>query len=844
MTGGCSTDAAAVRARLGVPVDAEQVVVVTESTHWDPNWLVTSTEYFRLCVRRTLDQALDALVEEPRRVFSLECAFFPDLYWESRPQRRTTFRDLVNAGRLRFTGSGVTTPDTLLPEDELLLRDLLLGQEWLRLRGMTQEPRTLYLPDSFGHTPGLPSLLAAAGVTGAAVCRIDGMRFPGADLESAANFPRPGSSAEQLIEAGSADFVWRGPDGTEVLTHWMAHSYGHGDMIGSGGFSRALGLPVSWPDRRAGHVDARIERYVAELDPLALTPYRLLAIGLDFVRPVPRLLELLDGWNERRYPRTGVWLVNAGLDDYLDLVAPHRGVLPTLDFDPNPYWMGFYATRPDIKSAARTLGHRLLAADDARARDAHCSRAPGVAASPPTAADTQHATAWWRAATSNHHDYVTGTAPDRVAYGEQRRWLDEALASTPMVGAVRQPDGAGAAKAGSGLDESHGNSESGNASTWTRHGSQLIVETPKLRAVFDEARGGALVSLRAIDGVEQLAGPSLELCCYAESGGLWRMGQEINGGSWKRRDRSSVRRGALRVEQLADGAIEVHNAVELDGVRAEVVVTFGAAASELVVRTKLAPKLRRTITLALRQRSRIDGLLMHQPGGVVTRGLQRFYDPTFWPLHSFAVTLPPSNDGQGAVDASAAAVAVAVPTALHAAEDGTVEVVVARTAVKEIAFGVVPVMAPAWGRKWGTQTAAVAIGWDNGRDDAARVIVGRRLRTMVDASIGLISGPWMVETDDPLVEVISVKPADRGEGTIVRLRNWDLSRSTRPVLLSLTDSDLALLDGAWLADSRERDIRQLDTRDGHALVELDTTYATVRLDLVPLDSPSVAHVTT
>ena len=66
--------------------------------------------------------------------------------------------------RLHFTGSGVTTPDTLLPEDELILRDLLVGQEWLRSRGMHQEPRLLYLPDSFGHSPGLPALLHAAGI--------------------------------------------------------------------------------------------------------------------------------------------------------------------------------------------------------------------------------------------------------------------------------------------------------------------------------------------------------------------------------------------------------------------------------------------------------------------------------------------------------------------------------------------------------------------------------------------------------------------------------------------------------------------------------------------------------
>ena len=69
----------------------------------------------------------------------------------------------MNEGRLRLTSSGVTTADTLLPSAEAILRDLLLGQEWLRANGMTQEPRLAYFTDSFGCSPALPSILQAAG---------------------------------------------------------------------------------------------------------------------------------------------------------------------------------------------------------------------------------------------------------------------------------------------------------------------------------------------------------------------------------------------------------------------------------------------------------------------------------------------------------------------------------------------------------------------------------------------------------------------------------------------------------------------------------------------------------
>ncbi|HSJ55529.1 MAG TPA: hypothetical protein VLC95_00005, partial [Anaerolineae bacterium] len=204
----------AMRRRLGIPDEAAQVLIFGESSHWDPNWLRTSDEYYRRYVEPNLDAALDELAREPRRIYALECVFFLRLYWDRRPDRREEVRTLVNEGRLRLTSSGVTTADTLLPRPEAILRDLLLGQEWLRRNGMTQEPRLAYFADSFGCSPALPSLLHAAGFEWTAISRIDGMYFTGADYQPPRRFPRPGSSAELLLRREKTlDFVWRAPDG-------------------------------------------------------------------------------------------------------------------------------------------------------------------------------------------------------------------------------------------------------------------------------------------------------------------------------------------------------------------------------------------------------------------------------------------------------------------------------------------------------------------------------------------------------------------------------------------------------------------------------------------------------
>jgi len=112
------------RHHLGIPADAEQVVIFSESSHWDPTWMLTSEEYFDRFVRYNLDQAIVELQKEPRRIYSIECIFFLRMYWERCPAERDNFRSLVNEGRLRLTSSGVTTADTLLPSAEAILRDL------------------------------------------------------------------------------------------------------------------------------------------------------------------------------------------------------------------------------------------------------------------------------------------------------------------------------------------------------------------------------------------------------------------------------------------------------------------------------------------------------------------------------------------------------------------------------------------------------------------------------------------------------------------------------------------------------------------------------------------------
>jgi hypothetical protein len=796
-----------IRKELGIPEDAEQVLVFAESSHWDPDWLLTSDEYYRLRIRSVLDQALDELQREPGRIFSVECIFFLRMYWERSPGKRERLRELVNEGRLRLTGSGVTTPDTLVPDPEAIIRDYQLGQQWLHDHGMTQEPRLAYLPDDFGHSPALPSLLAALGYDQAAITRIDGMFFPGSDYELPSGFPRPGSSAQLLgRDLKTLDFVWKGPDGAEVLCHWNAFTYGQGDLLGHFGLVRWMGWPLGFPLRSDWNLARRMRQYVRQLAPLSRTPYMLCPIGFDFNGPIPGLVGLLDRCNRNVYPSTGVYAVNAGLDDYLALVDCHRERLPALALDPNPYWMGFYTARPTLKRKAHALGRGLVQAEKLAA----VARRQGELSFEPEA---ELARPWWIAATANHHDFITGTSPDRVYEREQGPWLDEAAASVERVtvrllaAAPRPPIAPMAPPVDWGL--SHG---------------RLVVETNFFELELDEREGGAITHWRdRLTDRPILTGLGNDLISYADSGGLWRMGHEYRGGRLRERARASGERAVIAAHERA-GLLTVEVRSHLDGMEITRRLWFRNDSPLIRMRVEGRVKRRRAVMCRFALNLSPLGFTMDAAGGVVSRPLQKHYNPTFWPARNFAHLRDPAGPGLAVYFPGAGAIA--------ATAGGTAEWIALRNAPRERAFGFLPLPAhPAYGGDAGEQVSDYAVrftpegGWRGNQlySGGPRVFNPAWLDPGGPDHQALAES--LVRTDNEEVLVAAVKRADRGEGLIVRLANYHGYGVN--VGLKLWDKKIGR---ALLCDARELDREEITvTEDGVALVPLRANIITVRV---------------
>ncbi len=109
-------------------------------------------------------------------------------------------RTRVSEGRWEVIGGMWVEPDTNLPGGEALVRQLLLGRSWFRDRFGDVETPVLWLPDTFGLTWCLPQLVDQAGLRWMVVNK---------------------ASWNQYNQLPASTLWWQGIDGTRILTQFL-----------------------------------------------------------------------------------------------------------------------------------------------------------------------------------------------------------------------------------------------------------------------------------------------------------------------------------------------------------------------------------------------------------------------------------------------------------------------------------------------------------------------------------------------------------------------------------------------------------------------------------------------
>ncbi len=164
--------------------------------HIDTAWLWPMRESARKTAR-TVSSALTLMDEYPEYVFALSAVRHIAWLQERYPALFARTAEAVRRGRIVLVGGMWVEPDANIPSGESLVRQLVIGQRWLRAHVGVQAEQC-WLPDTFGFPGSLPQILRAAGLTRfmtAKMCWNDTNRMP------------------------HNSFLWEGIDGSRVLTH-------------------------------------------------------------------------------------------------------------------------------------------------------------------------------------------------------------------------------------------------------------------------------------------------------------------------------------------------------------------------------------------------------------------------------------------------------------------------------------------------------------------------------------------------------------------------------------------------------------------------------------------------
>ena len=178
--------------------DYEPGITAVGHAHIDCAWLWPIAQT-REKAARTWSTALRLMERYPEYHFLASTPLQYEMVKEDHPQTFEEIRKRVREGRWEPVGGMWVEADCNLPDGESLVRQILIGTRYFE-REFGVRTSVAWLPDTFGFTWALPTLLAAAGLR----------RFVTHKL-----------SWSQTNRIPHDLFRWRGPDGSEVLAHFL-----------------------------------------------------------------------------------------------------------------------------------------------------------------------------------------------------------------------------------------------------------------------------------------------------------------------------------------------------------------------------------------------------------------------------------------------------------------------------------------------------------------------------------------------------------------------------------------------------------------------------------------------
>ncbi|MCE9615880.1 MAG: glycoside hydrolase family 38 [Lentisphaerae bacterium] len=335
------------------------------NAHLDPVWLWDWREGLNEGIS-TCRAVLNLMDEYPDLTFIRgEAAVYAHIA-EHDPETFHRIAAQVRAGRWELVGGTWIQPDTNMPATETFVRHFLRGQRYFE-SAFGKRVRVAWAADSFGHSAGLPDLMAATGIDSFACTR-----------------PMPGQ-----LSLPSPVFWWEGAGGGRVLVYRPS---------------------LGWYGVERDEIPKRFDALLAAGRESGLHNIgALYGLGNHGGGPTRRLLQDIRAWADAN---PEVRVVHSGLSRLFTALRAERPDWPTHRGELN------YCLRGCYSSAARfKFAYRKAEAAVARAERTDTAVSAALARPP---ADLREP--WEAVLFNSFHDILPGTSIER-AFTDQLAWI-------------------------------------------------------------------------------------------------------------------------------------------------------------------------------------------------------------------------------------------------------------------------------------------------------------------------------------------------------------------------------------------------------------------------------------
>ena len=176
----------------------DQIYLVPH-THYDAIWIFTKEDYFYINIDLILKNVVDLLEKDKNYKFLIEQTYLLEEVEKRYPGLFKKIVKYVKNKRIEIADGEYLMADTMLPQGETLIREIMFGKQFVKKKFGVDVP-VMWQADSFGLNAQLPQIYRKCGYKYLAFRR-------------------------GCPEKKPSEFIWEGLDGTRIIAHFMPLGY-------------------------------------------------------------------------------------------------------------------------------------------------------------------------------------------------------------------------------------------------------------------------------------------------------------------------------------------------------------------------------------------------------------------------------------------------------------------------------------------------------------------------------------------------------------------------------------------------------------------------------------------